>query len=199
PVRELLAWLLGLLPVFELPFAVPGWVVDVLIAVIVVGAVFAATRRGLQERRKKLAETRTRREHVDGETERGADSETSGRPGWRAARPAGQEGDGPEPGSSRIRSGRAGGRGPGTRAWVPCARRRAWSTLWVRQTYQVRATIASSTAIAAQKRASWVSASVMRSENTKISTISSVSARTAAIFCRRCSGAVLMSLSRIST
>ena len=81
PVRELLAWLLGLLPVFELPFAVPGWVVDVLIAVIVVGAVFAATRRGLQEHRKKLAETRTRREHVDGETERGADSETSGRPG----------------------------------------------------------------------------------------------------------------------
>src|SRR5699024_1427267 len=81
PVRELLAWLLGLLPVFELPFAVPGWVVDVLIAVIVVGAVFAATRRGLQERRKKLAETRARREYVDGETERGADSETSGGPG----------------------------------------------------------------------------------------------------------------------
>ncbi|HLQ80681.1 MAG TPA: hypothetical protein VK122_06265, partial [Brachybacterium sp.] len=41
PVRELLAWLRGLLPEFELPFDVPGWVVDVLIAVIVVGAVFA--------------------------------------------------------------------------------------------------------------------------------------------------------------
>src|SRR5699024_1232904 len=82
----------------------------------------------------------------------------------RCAAGPGQEGDGPEPGSSRIRSGRAGGCGPGARAWVPCTRRRARSTLWVRQTYQVRATIASSTAIAAQNRASRVSASVMSGE-----------------------------------
>src|SRR5699024_1077335 len=64
PVRELLTWLLGLLPEFELPFDVPGWVVDVVIAAIVVASVFAATRRGLQERRKKLAETWTRRDEA---------------------------------------------------------------------------------------------------------------------------------------
>src|SRR5699024_2641095 len=58
PLRELLAWLLGLLPEFDLPFDVPGWVVDVVIAAIVVVSVFAATRRGLQERRKKFAEVR---------------------------------------------------------------------------------------------------------------------------------------------
>lgn len=64
PVRELLAWLLGLLPEFELPFDVPGWVVNVVIAAIVVVSVFAATRRGLQERRKKLTETWTRRDEA---------------------------------------------------------------------------------------------------------------------------------------
>src|SRR5699024_10604371 len=40
PVRELLAWLMGLLPEFELPFDVPGWVVNVVIAAIVVVSVF---------------------------------------------------------------------------------------------------------------------------------------------------------------
>lgn len=65
PLRDLLAWLLGLLPDVALPFDVPGWVVDVLVAVIVVVAVFLATRRGLEERRKKLAETRTGRDETD--------------------------------------------------------------------------------------------------------------------------------------
>src|SRR5699024_1054855 len=105
PVREVLAWLRGLLPEFELPFDVPGWVVDVLIAVIVVGAVFAVTRRGLQERGKKLAETRARREHVDGETERGAESETAGGPRSRAARP-----DRVRRGTGRSRAPHASGR-----------------------------------------------------------------------------------------
>lgn len=58
PVRDLVEWLLGLLPDIALPFDVPGWVVDVLLAVIVVVAVFSATHRGLKERRDKLAATR---------------------------------------------------------------------------------------------------------------------------------------------
>ena len=57
PIGEAVRWLLDLLPDIGLPFSVPGWLVDVLVPVIVVIAVFSATHRTLRTRREKLAET----------------------------------------------------------------------------------------------------------------------------------------------
>lgn len=57
PIGEAVRWLLDLLPEIGLPFSVPGWLVDVLVPVIVVIAVFTATHRALRTRREKLAET----------------------------------------------------------------------------------------------------------------------------------------------
>lgn len=57
PIGEAVGWLLDLLPDIGLPFSVPGWLVDVLVPVIVVVAVFTATHRALRTRREKLAET----------------------------------------------------------------------------------------------------------------------------------------------
>lgn len=57
PIGEAVGWLLDLLPDIGLPFSVPGWLVDVLVPVIVVVAVFMATHRALRTRREKLAET----------------------------------------------------------------------------------------------------------------------------------------------
>lgn len=57
PIGEAVRWLLDLLPDIGLPFSVPGWLVDVLVPVIVVIAVFTATHRALRTRREKLAET----------------------------------------------------------------------------------------------------------------------------------------------
>ena len=57
PIGEAVRWLLDLLPDIGLPFSVPGWLVDVLVPVIVVIAVFSATHRTLRTRRAKLAET----------------------------------------------------------------------------------------------------------------------------------------------
>lgn len=57
PIGEAVRWLLDLLPDIGLPFSVPGWLVDVLVPVIVVVAVFTATHRALRTRREKLAET----------------------------------------------------------------------------------------------------------------------------------------------
>lgn len=57
PVRDFLDWLFGLLPDIGLP-NIPDWVLDILLPVIVLVAVFLATRRGLRERREKLAQGR---------------------------------------------------------------------------------------------------------------------------------------------
>ncbi|WP_263312352.1 hypothetical protein [Brachybacterium atlanticum] len=57
PIGEAVRWLLDLVPEIGLPFSVPGWLVDVLVPVIVVIAVFTATYRALRTRREKLAET----------------------------------------------------------------------------------------------------------------------------------------------
>ena len=57
PIGEAVRWLLDLLPDIGLPFSVPGWLVDVLVPVIVVVAVFTATHRALRTRRERLAET----------------------------------------------------------------------------------------------------------------------------------------------
>ncbi|WP_100199601.1 hypothetical protein [Brachybacterium paraconglomeratum] len=57
PIGEAVRWLMDLLPDIGLPFSVPGWLVDVLVPVIVVVAVFTATHRALRTRREKLAET----------------------------------------------------------------------------------------------------------------------------------------------
>lgn len=57
PVRDVLDWLFGLLPDIGLP-NIPDWVLDILLPVIVLVAVFLATRRGLRERREKLAQSR---------------------------------------------------------------------------------------------------------------------------------------------
>ena len=57
PIGEAVRWLMDLLPDIGLPFSVPGWLVDVLVPVIVVIAVFSATHRTLRTRREKLAET----------------------------------------------------------------------------------------------------------------------------------------------
>ncbi|HEX7350520.1 hypothetical protein [Brachybacterium sp.] len=57
PVRDLLDWLLSLVPDIGLP-NVPDWVLDLLLPVIVLVAVFLATRRALRERREKLAQSR---------------------------------------------------------------------------------------------------------------------------------------------
>ncbi|WP_234695678.1 MULTISPECIES: hypothetical protein [Brachybacterium] len=57
PIGEAVRWLLDLLPDIGLPFSVPDWLVDVLVPVIVVIAVFSATHRALRTRREKLAET----------------------------------------------------------------------------------------------------------------------------------------------
>ncbi|MGP5053509.1 hypothetical protein ACTXJ3_00105 [Brachybacterium paraconglomeratum] len=57
PIGEAVRWLLDLVPEIGLPFSVPGWLVDVLVPVIVVIAVFTATHRALRTRREKLAET----------------------------------------------------------------------------------------------------------------------------------------------
>lgn len=57
PIGEAVRWLLDLLPEIGLPFSVPGWLVDVLVPVIVVIAVFTATHRALRTRREKLAAT----------------------------------------------------------------------------------------------------------------------------------------------
>ncbi|MFL0456538.1 hypothetical protein ACH0CV_04240 [Brachybacterium paraconglomeratum] len=59
PIGEAVRWLLDLLPDIGLPFSVPGWLVDVLVPVIVVIAVFSATHRTLRTRREKLAETKS--------------------------------------------------------------------------------------------------------------------------------------------
>ena len=84
PVRDLVGWLLGLLPDLELPFDVPGWLVDVLFAVIVVVVVFSATRRGLQERRTKLESTKATTKKVgSGEPGETADGD-QGEPGETA-------------------------------------------------------------------------------------------------------------------
>ena len=66
PIGEALRWLLGLLPDIGMPFDVPGWLVDVLVPVLVVVAVFAATYSGLKNRREKLAATRDDAEHDKG-------------------------------------------------------------------------------------------------------------------------------------
>lgn len=57
PIGEALRWLLGLLPDIGLNLDVPGWLVDVLVPVVVVVAVFVATFSRLRHRRDKLAET----------------------------------------------------------------------------------------------------------------------------------------------
>lgn len=57
PVRDLLDWLFSLVPDIGLP-NVPDWVLDLLLPVIVLVAVFLATRRALRERREKLAQSR---------------------------------------------------------------------------------------------------------------------------------------------
>lgn len=54
PVLDLLAWLLGLLPDIGLPFGIPEWLVDLLVPVIVVIAVFSGTRRTLRSRGARL-------------------------------------------------------------------------------------------------------------------------------------------------
>lgn len=66
PIGEALRWLLGLLPDIGMPFDVPGWLVDVLVPVLVVVSVFAATYSGLKNRREKLAATRDDAEHDKG-------------------------------------------------------------------------------------------------------------------------------------
>ena len=57
PIGDALRWLLGLLPDISLPFSVPGWVLEVLLPLLVVLAVFSATYSGLKRRREKLAES----------------------------------------------------------------------------------------------------------------------------------------------
>ncbi|OFT59257.1 hypothetical protein HMPREF3159_06805 [Brachybacterium sp. HMSC06H03] len=119
PIGEAVRWLLDLLPDIGLPFSVPGWLVDVLVPVIVVVAVFSATHRALRTRREKLAET-TRgagsdddagahvartggadsgaADGADAETPRSADSDVA--PGSRAHDPDGDYGaepSGPSP------------------------------------------------------------------------------------------------------
>lgn len=69
PIGEAVRWLLDLLPDVGLPFSVPGWLVDVLVPVIVVIAVFTATHRALRTRRERLAETA---EDADSDDDAGA-------------------------------------------------------------------------------------------------------------------------------
>lgn len=61
PVRDLLDWLLGLLPDFGLPFDIPDWLLDVLVPVIVVVAVFSGTYEALQSRGERLAAAKAAR------------------------------------------------------------------------------------------------------------------------------------------
>lgn len=58
PVRDALRWLLDLLPNIDLPFDVPEWLVDVMVPLFVVVAVFLATLSSLRSRREKLEAAR---------------------------------------------------------------------------------------------------------------------------------------------
>lgn len=62
PVLDLLAWLVGLLPDIDLPIDTPGWVVDLLVPVVVVVAVFSGTRKGLRSRGERLAAEKAAKE-----------------------------------------------------------------------------------------------------------------------------------------
>lgn len=95
PIGEAVRWLLDLLPDIGLPFSVPGWLVDVLVPVVVVIAVFTATHRALRTRRERLAET-TRGTGSDGSEVHvartgGADSDAAG--GAEAETPRSAEAD----------------------------------------------------------------------------------------------------------
>ncbi|WP_127097476.1 hypothetical protein [Brachybacterium saurashtrense] len=78
PLRDAVRWLLGLLPEITLPVDVPGWVIDVLVPVLVVVAVFAATYSGIAHRRRELAASARAERPASARAERPAGVRTEG-------------------------------------------------------------------------------------------------------------------------